>query len=61
MPFYVAPSADMTEVLVLTLNKNFPAPGPVPGAVTPTGNTTPPPPPPAGGAPGTPPPGRPGG
>lgn len=32
MPFYVAPSSDMTEVLVATLNKNFPAPGPIPGA-----------------------------
>jgi Skp family chaperone for outer membrane proteins len=25
MPFYVAPQADMTEVLILTLNRNFPA------------------------------------
>ncbi len=59
MPFYVATSADMTDVLVVTLNKNFPPPGPVPG-VTPAGGATPPPtagtPPPA--APGTPPPGR---
>jgi len=32
MPFYVAPSSDMTDVLVVTLNRNFPAPGPIPGA-----------------------------
>jgi Skp family chaperone for outer membrane proteins len=37
MPFYVAPSADMTEILVATLNKHFPAPAPV----TPTGGAAP--------------------
>jgi Skp family chaperone for outer membrane proteins len=37
MPFYVAPSADMTEILVATLNKHFPAPAPV----TPAGGTQP--------------------
>ncbi len=52
MPFYVSPSADMTSVLVETLNKNFPPPGPVPqtGAAAPSapgvqpagGTTTPP-------------------
>jgi Skp family chaperone for outer membrane proteins len=36
MPFYVAPSSDMSDVLIATLNKNFPAPGPIPGTpVTP--------------------------
>ena len=58
MPFYVSPSADMTAVLVETLNKNFPPPGPIPAAgpaptpspIQPTGGTT---------APATPP--RPGG
>lgn len=40
MPFYVAPSADMTEVLVATLNKHFPPPaGAAP--VQPTGGTQP--------------------
>ena len=34
MPFHVSPSADMTDVLVLTLNKNFPPPQPI----QPTGN-----------------------
>lgn len=29
MPFHVSPSADMTDVLVLTLNKNFPPPQPI--------------------------------
>mgnify|MGYP005843793163 CR=1 FL=1 len=29
MPFFVSGSADMTDVLVLTLNKNFPPPQPV--------------------------------
>lgn len=37
MPFYVAPAADMTEILVATLNKHFPAPAPV----TPAGGTQP--------------------
>lgn len=37
MPFYVSPSVDMTDVLVLTLNKNFPAPA----AVQQTGGTVP--------------------
>ncbi|MGL4423533.1 MAG: OmpH family outer membrane protein, partial [Gemmataceae bacterium] len=45
MPFYVSPNIDITNVVVQTLNKNFPAPGPIdastPG-VTPTGGTTPP-------------------
>lgn len=51
MPFYVAPAADMTEILVATLNKHFPAPGPV----TPAGATQPAPgAPPAGGQPGRP-------
>ena len=36
MPFYVSTQADMTEVLVLTLNKYFPAP-----AVQQTGGTAP--------------------
>lgn len=40
MPFYVSPSIDITKVVVLTLNQNFAAPGPVP-AVTPTGGTAP--------------------
>ena len=60
MPFYVSPSADMTGVLVETLNKNFPPPGPI----TPAGGTQPAPPPmtpPAAalGTPGAPP--KPGG
>lgn len=52
MPFYVSPSADMTGVLVETLNKNFPPPGPI----QPAGGTQPAPPPmtPPAGAPGTP-------
>jgi Skp family chaperone for outer membrane proteins len=56
MPFHVNPSADMTAVLVETLNKNFPAPGPIPG-VTPAGGTQPaaPTPPPPGTPPPTPP------
>lgn len=41
MPFYVSPSIDITKVVVLTLNQNFAAPGPVPASVTPTGATTP--------------------
>ncbi len=42
MPFYVSPSIDITKVVVLTLNQNFAAPGPVPApAVTPTGGTAP--------------------
>lgn len=36
MPFHVSPSCDMTDVLVLTLNKNFPPPQPV----QPAGATT---------------------
>lgn len=44
MPFYVSPSIDITKVVVDTLNKNFPAPGPV----SPAGATAP-------AAPGTPP------
>lgn len=38
MPFYVSPSSDMTEVLVLTLNKNFPPPA---DAVVPAGAAAP--------------------
>jgi Skp family chaperone for outer membrane proteins len=63
MPFYVSPSADMTTVLVETLNKNFPPPK---DPIQPTGGTAPAPTappatPPAGtpGAPGLPP--KPGG
>jgi Skp family chaperone for outer membrane proteins len=47
VPFYVSPNIDITAVVIQTLNKNFPAPGPIsvtPG-VTPTGGTTPPAPP----------------
>ncbi len=59
MPFYVSPSADMTAVLVETLNKNFPPPGPIPAApVQQTGAHQPAPQP---GAPGQPQPGHPGG
>lgn len=43
MPFHVAPSADMTDILVATLNKHFPPPAPV----TPAGGAQPAP----GGAP----------
>jgi Skp family chaperone for outer membrane proteins len=42
MPFYVSPSADMTDILVDTLNKYFPAPVAAAGATAP-----------AAGAPGT--------
>jgi Skp family chaperone for outer membrane proteins len=38
MPFYVGPQADMTEVLVLTLNKNFPPTAPA-APVQQTGGT----------------------
>ncbi len=44
VPFYVSPSIDITSVVVQTLNKNFPAPGPVASAtppVTPAGGTAP--------------------
>jgi Skp family chaperone for outer membrane proteins len=60
MPFYVSPSADMTGVLIETLNKNFPPPGPVQpaGGTTPAPTPGPAPTPPMGGQP-TPP--RPGG
>ena len=52
MPFYVSPNVDITAVVVATLNKHYPAPGPIdPGpGVTTTGG--------AGGA-GTPPAGTP--
>ena len=48
MPFYVAPSSDMTDTLIATLNNAFPAPAPVagapaPGGVTPAGASVPPP------------------
>ena len=54
MPFYVSPSVDITGVVVATLNKHYPAPGPIdPGTpgVTATGGAAAPPagtPPPAG-------------
>jgi Skp family chaperone for outer membrane proteins len=55
MPFYVSPSVDITNVVVATLNKHYPAPGPIdhaaPGGVMPTGGA-----PPAGAAPGSAPP-----
>ena len=35
MPFYVSPSVDMSGMLVATLNKYFPAPGPIPTALAP--------------------------
>ncbi|MGL6095142.1 MAG: OmpH family outer membrane protein [Fimbriiglobus sp.] len=35
MPFYVSPSVDTTTLLVDTLNKYFPAPGPIPGPAGP--------------------------
>jgi Skp family chaperone for outer membrane proteins len=38
MPFYVSPNIDITTVVVQTLNKNFPPPGPV----TPAAATAPP-------------------
>lgn len=43
MPFYVSKSVDVTDVVVATLNRSFPAPGPIPQL-----------PPPATGATGTP-------
>ena len=33
IPFFVSKSADVTEVLIGTLNKNFAAPGPIPVAI----------------------------
>ena len=57
MPFFVSPGADMTEVLVLTLNKNFPPPADAPpvqqtGAAAPAAPGAPAPAPaPAPGAP----------
>jgi Skp family chaperone for outer membrane proteins len=53
MPFYVSPNIDITAVVIQTLNKNFPAPGPV----SPAGATTPAP---APGAPPVTPPATPG-
>lgn len=44
MPFYVSPSVDTSDLLVLTLNKYFPAPGPIPaqpGGPTQTGGQAP--------------------
>lgn len=43
MPFYVSPNIDITSVVVQTLNKNFPAPGPVSpaGATAPAAGTPP--------------------
>jgi Skp family chaperone for outer membrane proteins len=40
MPFYVSPNIDITDVVIQTLNKFYPAPGPITG-ITPTGGTTP--------------------
>lgn len=42
MPFYVSPQADMTDVLVLTLNKNFPPPVQQAGATAPAAPGAPP-------------------
>ena len=45
MPFYVAPAANMTDVLIATLNNSFPAPAaaanvtPAPGGLTPVSAT----------------------
>ena len=47
MPFYVAPAANMTDVLIATLNNSFPAPAtaaaatPAPSGVTPASGTVP--------------------
>lgn len=52
MPFYVSKNVDITDVVVATLNKHYPAPGPIdPGTpgVAPTGGNAPAP------QPGTPP------
>jgi Skp family chaperone for outer membrane proteins len=58
MPFYVSPSADMTTVLIETLNKNFPPPGPIQPTSGPGPAPTPPAPtPPMGGQPTPPKPG----
>lgn len=46
MPFYVSPNIDITKVVIDTLNKNFPAPGPV-SPVSATAPVTPPATPPA--------------
>jgi hypothetical protein len=35
MPFYVSPSIDISAVLLATLNKHFPAPGPIPALIPP--------------------------
>ncbi|HET6571973.1 MAG TPA: OmpH family outer membrane protein [Fimbriiglobus sp.] len=56
MPFYVSPTADMTNVLIETLNKNFPPPK---DPIQPAGGAAPHAPTPPAGAPGTPP--KPGG
>jgi Skp family chaperone for outer membrane proteins len=40
MPFYVSKNVDITTVVIETLNKNFPAPGPISG-VTPASGTAP--------------------
>lgn len=41
MPFYVSKNVDITQVVIETLNKNFPAPGPITGAVMPAAGTAP--------------------
>jgi len=41
-PFYVSPNVDMTEVLIATLNQNFPPPAGTPAAATPAPGATPP-------------------
>jgi Skp family chaperone for outer membrane proteins len=35
MPFYVSPSIDISPVLLATLNKHYPAPGPIPAMIAP--------------------------
>ena len=35
MPFYVSPSIDISGVLLATLNKHYPAPGPIPQMIAP--------------------------
>jgi Skp family chaperone for outer membrane proteins len=57
MPFHVSKSVDLTDNLIVLLNKSFPAPGPIPsrlagpdGKVEQTGGTSPQPTPPGPGA-----------
>jgi len=46
MPFYVSKTVDITPILLDTLNKSFPAPGPIPAApppvIAPVNGTAPP-------------------